>query len=570
MAEEKKVGSFKYYVEDCKRVFPLDYSQKEIEDTQKLREGSNLINRTTLRNRVCENQLFRDFFHWMRYDEPWNGEVYANAIPLELLPFFKLYIQEIISDGRFAKSIEKSDGHGNDGKGFYNKLLQYSREEEQKRKIDESEFYWTRQLYENIEFQASVVESLWENEYMLRVQGLNEMIRELTPTQQLEMFQIMINHLDNEIVMASRYKKRDVENKANGERSLVRFLQTFPQSVISKCRKRVVMEKSGKPVYYDVDDIQLSEPVEFSGKKKDSEQIVVRTMQDAFRKISGNVKNSVHIKKAARRDYCRKLNQEAAKSSFQIDYENAVTYLNICVEDYDLKKIRQQIEQRAITYYGAAFRGENAAPGMFRSNPDGSWPQGEINGMIESLILGNYNSFCAFHSHWVGFIADTRYEVNRRYNYFKNIERLVAEDPGYAENKELYEREKKSYLAYLREIMPSKFLETFVVGEKISDEQELPLAEKIVSTCNEAATKLGAVPFEWLNVARMRDCIYRYNWVLTAEVGLQYFPGFNEHDVNLCQALILCNIAEKYDNCCKDVEEYIVLLTKAVKEMKKH
>ena len=39
MAEEKKVGSFKYYVEDCKRVFPLDYSQKEIEDTQKLREG---------------------------------------------------------------------------------------------------------------------------------------------------------------------------------------------------------------------------------------------------------------------------------------------------------------------------------------------------------------------------------------------------------------------------------------------------------------------------------------------------------------------------------------------------
>ena len=58
--------------------------------------------------------------------------------------------------------------------------------------------------------------------------------------------------------------------------------------------------------------------------------------------------------------------------------------------------------------------------------------------------------------------------------------------------------------------------------------------------------------------------------VTHAEVGLQHFPGFNEHDVNLCQALILCNIAEKYDNCCKDVEEYIVLLTKAVKEMKKH
>ena len=585
MAEDQVINTIEYNAADNVMAFPLDYSQKEIEDTQKLWDvDRHNINRISLRTLVTENPIFQEFFHWIRFGskeckkndakskqaDPSDGEKkYVNAIPVELLTFFKTFMQEAMSNLSFSKSIRKGKVPEEMGKAFYRRMLKYSLEEEKKENPEESELFWTRKLYDNIAFQDSITQDLWEQEYMLRVRELREMVRTLEPEQQLDVFRAVINHLDNEIVTATRYQKMNAEVSKSQEKSFGQFLFEFPKSVISQYRKPKVIGQTTKKVVFVTDDIPLSSSIKIIWSSKGKEkQYVVSSMKEVFRKICGNAKGSQIIKNEARKDYFHKLNQKAVKSQFQMNYEYSLSYLNACAEETNLEVLRLQIATRAAAYFGAAFRGENAMPGQFRLNYDGTFPQGEVNGMIESLLLSHYNQFCSFFGDCLGFITDTLSETNIMFNWYKNHYRLYQQDEKYNENEDLYQRELAMYLDHLRRIMPEKLKDKFIVGQRIDEDQENALAQLLVKLCEDAASKLGVETLSWANLAKMRDAIARYNVVLSATKGEMNYPGFLKQDVYLRQALITCKVGEAIEFSCQDVETYIISLTTTMKAIK--
>lgn len=585
MAEEQVINTIEYNAADNVMAFPLDYSQKEIEDTQKLWDvDRHNINRISLRTLVTENPIFQEFFRCIRFGskdckkndakskqaDPSDGEKkYVNAIPVELLTFFKTFMQEAMSNLSFSKSIRKGKVPEDMGKAFYRRMLKYSLEEEKKENPEESELFWTRKLYDNIAFQDSITQDLWEKEYMLRVRELREMVRTLAPEQQLDMFYSVINHLDNDIVTASRYQKMNTEVSESQDKSFEHFLYEFPKSVISKCREPKVIGDTTKKVVFVIEDIPLSSSIKIAWNRKGKEkQYVVSTMQEVFRRICGNAKGSLIIKNGARNDYRRRLNQKTGKNQFQTRYEYSLSYLNACEEETNPETLRQQIATRAAEYFGAAFRGENALPGQFRLNHDGTFPQGEVNGMIESLVLSHYNYFCASLGDCLGFITDTLSETNIMFNWYKNHYRLYQQDEKYNENEDLYQRELAMYLDHLRRIMPEKLKDKFIVGQRIDEDQENALAELLVKLCEDAANKLGVETLNWANLAKMRDAIARYNVVLSATKGELNYPGFLKQDVYLRQALITCKVGEAIEFSCQDVETYIISLTTTMKAIK--
>lgn len=568
MAEKKRNTLISYDAAGSRVAFPLDYSQKEIENTEKLREDDDhLINRATLRDLVCENPVFNEFFHWLRYDNPSYTKPHSNAVPVELWQFIKLYMREIMSDSAFSSSIR--DGIVPDGmeRPFYSRLMEVASREEQTANIGESELYWTRHLFENVEFQNSAVQNLWDKEFNLRVHTLNELVKKLTPEQQLRIFQTIIVNMDNQIVLASQYRKwNGFDFQKKGMRH---FLSEFPKSVISRSRNRVVGKTKEARISYQLDNCPLSQEIKITKRsKKSAGTTTVSYMEDAFRKICGNAKDSQTIKKVARGDYLQRLNLESEKSGFQRGFEFVLEYINTYAEGFDLEQLRHQIAIRAAVYFGAAFRGENPFPGHYRPDKNGTFPQGEVNGLIESMVSGYYNSFGGYRADWLMFISNSLHEVDRMTAWYKHHLILSGQDENYAENEELYQKELAMYLGHLREIMPGKLESRFIIGEKVLEDQMLLLAEEIVELCQNAVKKLDIIPPVWLNKERLGNAIYRYNTILSEKKGWINFPGFLEYDVNLRQALIICKFEEAFDDCCRNVEEQVLSLTTVMRDMK--
>ena len=165
---EEKSDEFTVSAGEDVAAFELDFSQKEIENTQKLYDDDKkFIHRDTLRDLVAEHQFFADFFHWVRYDTPYvptapqkdddgnklRKEKSGNAIPVELLSFVKLYMREIVGNRTRSTAIRKGNVPEGMEESFYKNLLEYAQEEERKNDVEGSERYWTRHLYENTSIQ---------------------------------------------------------------------------------------------------------------------------------------------------------------------------------------------------------------------------------------------------------------------------------------------------------------------------------------------------------------------------------------------------------------------------------
>ena len=145
--EEEKRDSFFVTAGESIAAFDLDYSQLEISETQKLREeDKKYINRMTLRKLVADHPFFATFFHWLRYDTPYvpsktkqsddsekksAREKNGNAIPVELLPFVKLYMLAVMSKRAFSTSVKNGKAPEEMQESFKRSLLEYAGKEEQ-------------------------------------------------------------------------------------------------------------------------------------------------------------------------------------------------------------------------------------------------------------------------------------------------------------------------------------------------------------------------------------------------------------------------------------------------------
>ena len=580
---EEKSDEFTVSAGEDVAAFELDFSQKEIENTQKLYDDDKkFIHRDTLRDLVAEHQFFADFFHWVRYDTPYvptapqkdddgnklRKEKSGNAIPVELLSFVKLYMREIVGNRTRSTAIRKGNVPEGMEESFYKNLLEYAQEEERKNDVEGSERYWTRHLYENTSIQNAAANELWEREYMLRAEGLREKVKILPPDQQLAMFYRVVYFLDSEIAVASMCASTKPDNHQEKKEGLLDFLNAFPKEVISKCRKRTVASGSKKRVEYTVDNLLLSfsNQIDASDEAETDNKIV--TLKEIFRKIRGNVKESLNLKKRTRKAYYCRLNEKTIKGQFQKKYDEVLTYVSACTAEFSEEELRKKIASRAAAYYSSAFRGQLAPPGCYLSDEDASWSRSEVNRLIEEHVSRHYSNFYYYFSNYLSFINQSMGEQDDIIAFLNDMVRLLWDDSKKLEDKDAYQARLDDYMKYLQYVMPEALRDNFIPGTQIPCNEEQALAERIVELSRMTFHKLGLEAASWMDVDILKEVFRAYNGSLHQGEKTKLFPGYARHDVILKKALITIKVGEAYDHCCLETERYILALTNAIKEMK--
>lgn len=584
--EEERRDSFFVEAGESIAAFDLDYSQLEIAQTQKLREeDKKYINRITLRKLVADHPFFAAFFHWLRYDTPYvqtatkqsddsenksAREKNGNAIPVELLPFVKLYMLEVMSKRAFSTSVRNGKAPEEMQESFKRSLLEYAGKEEQKADSDDSELYWTRRLYNDASMKETAARNLWETEYGLRVEGLYDRVKRLPPEQQLSIFFDVASFLNNQIALASRWDIIHTSNGYSSKTDFKQFLTEFPKSVISKCRERIVQPGSKKRVAYKVDNMPLRIAENDSGSGDTEEDYsFISSLKDAFVRIRGNIQGSLKVKKAAREVYLRAINKKAEKSDFQIQYENTLAYVNACTVEIDPERLKREIASRAAAYFGSAFRGELAPSGFYLPYSDGSWPNNEVHQLIQERVLWHYNIFFGQYGNFLGFINKSLRGKDNGIAMLIAMAEILWDDQKALEKEDVRKVLRDQYMQSLSWSLPKKLEGKFVPGLPVTDDQCQSLAEEIVELSKNTFQELEIEPFRWVDVDTIERVLMKYNAVLYSQQPVQLPPGYEEYDVMLRQALITIKVGEAFEFCCQDTEQHIVALTTAIKEMKK-
>lgn len=584
MAEENKVDEFEVLAGESTAAFDLDYSQKEIQDTQKLYdEDDHFINRTTLRALVAEHPFFAKFFHWQRYSTPYKPEepqqldesgkkirreTKGNSIPVELLSFFKLYMMEVRSQKGKSAAIRKGKVPEGMEESFHQRLLEYARAEERKSDDCDSEIHWTRCLYQNEHFQKNAVRNLWDEEYMLRANGLYEKVKLLPPEEQLTIFQNIVPLLDDEITRASKLKADNGDVGQTQESGLEAFLDEFPKQVISHCRKRTVSKFSGKRVTYTVEDMALK----FDTAENSSNDTVaykgINSLEKAMRWIRGNTNGSLQVKKVARAVYLCRLNQNTPKSKFQQDYETARSYVNAYTVEISPEELRQKIASRTAAYYGSAFRGAIAIPGYYINDQNETWKQSEMDRLIEEYVVRAYGLFYYQYKNYLEFINGSRSDQEDFAAQMSVLAHFAWDNPGVQEYEQACKHRLQKYMNYLKVVMPKALSNDFSIGTQVNEEHKQQLAEQIVDLGMQTFSKLEIDAMSWMNAQDIELAIDHYNNEVSSIAGKVFPPGFGRHGVILQKALITLKVGEALDECCQTTEQNILTLTAAIKEMK--
>ena len=584
--EEEKRDSFFVTAGESIAAFDLDYSQLEISETQKLREeDKKYINRMTLRKLVADHPFFATFFHWLRYDTPYvpsktkqsddsekksAREKNGNAIPVELLPFVKLYMLAVMSKRAFSTSVKNGKAPEEMQESFKRSLLEYAGKEEQKADSDDSELYWTRRLFNDASMKETAARNLWETEYGLRVEGLYDRVKRLPPEQQLSIFFDVASFLNNQIALASRWDIIHTSNGYSSKTDFKQFLTEFPKSVISKCRERIVLPGSKAHAAYKVDNMPLRISENDSGSADTEEDYSsISSLKDAFVRIRGNIGGSLKVKKAAREVYLRSINKKAEKSDFQIQYENTLAYVNACTVEIDPERLKKEIASRAAVYFGSAFRGELAPSGFYLPYSDGSWPNNEVHQLIQERVLWHYNNFFGQYGNYLGFINKSLRGKDNGIAMLIAMAEILWDDQKALEKEDVRKVLRDQYVQLLLRCLPEKLKGKFVPGLPVTNDQLQSLAEEIVELSKNAFRQLDLEPFRWADVDIFNKVLMKYNAVLYSQQPVQLPPGYEEYDVMLRQALITIKVGEAFEFCCQDTEQHIVALTTAIKEMKK-
>lgn len=584
--EEEKRDSFFVTAGESIAAFDLDYSQLEISETQKLREeDKKYINRMTLRKLVADHPFFATFFHWLRYDTPYvpsktkqsddsekksAREKNGNAIPVELLPFVKLYMLAVMSKRAFSTSVKNGKAPEEMQESFKRSLLEYAGKEEQKADSDDSELYWTRRLFNDASMKETAARNLWETEYGLRVEGLYDRVKRLPPEQQLSIFFDVASFLNNQIALASRWDIIHTSNGYSSKTDFKQFLTEFPKSVISKCRERIVLPGSKARAAYKVDNMPLRISENDSGSADIEEDYSsISSLKDAFVRIRGNIGGSLKVKKAAREVYLRSINKKAEKSDFQIQYENTLAYVNACTVEIDPERLKKEIASRAAAYFGSAFRGELAPSGFYLPYSDGSWPNNEVHQLIQERVLWHYNNFFGQYGNYLGFINKSLRGKDNGIAMLIAMAEILWDDQKALEKEDVRKVLRDQYMQSLSWSLPKKLEGKFVPGLPVTDDQCQSLAEEIVELSKNTFQELEIEPFRWVDVDTIERVLMKYNAVLYSQQPVQLPPGYEEYDVMLRQALITIKVGEAFEFCCQDTEQHIVALTTAIKEMKK-
>lgn len=584
MAEKNKVDEFEVLAGETTAAFDLDYSQKEIQDTQKLyEEDDHFINRTTLRALVTEHPFFAKFFHWLRFSTPYKPEepqqldesgkkirreTKGNAIPVELLSFFKLYMMEVRSQKGKSMAIRKGKVPEGMEESFHQRLLEYARAEERKSDDCDSEIHWTRCLYQNENFQKNAVRNLWDEEYMLRAKGLYEKVKRLPPEQQLTIFQNIVPLLDDEITRASKLKTDNGDIGQTQESGLEVFLDEFPKQVISHCRQRKVSKFSGKRVTYTVEDLTLKFDTADNSSNDTVAYQEISSLEKAMRWIRGNTNGSLQVKKVARAAYLGRLNQNTSKSEFQRDYETVRAYVNACAVEFSPEVLQKEIASRAAAYYGSAFHGQMAMPGCYISDPNSNWWKSEMNRLIEEYVSRSYSSFYYQYKNYLEFINSSRGTQDDIIALIVSMAYSLSDNPKSLEDETGYQNSLAVYMKYLRDVMPCALEGNWNLGSLVNREQQQVLAKCIAELCMQSFQKLGIEAKEWADAEILKTAISRYNSVVFPSEGPKMPPGITQYDVFLRKALITIKVGEAFDECCRTTEQNILTLTAAIKEMK--
>lgn len=586
MMEEKVSSYFEVDASELTAAFDLDYSQLEIAQTQKLREeDAKCINRDTLRDLVAEHPFFAAFFHWVRYDTPYvpvaieqkddsgkkiRKEKKGNAIPVELLSFFKLYMLEVMSKKAFSTEVRKGKVPEAMQESLNKRLLEYANKEEHSVNPDNSELYWTRTLYDDSSIRNTAARDLWETEYELRARGLYEQVKKLTPEQQLAMFQNVVSFLNNQIALASRWDTYNSSAEHASKTDLKQFLTEFPKKVISKCRDRIVKSGSKALVAYKVENMPLHvEGNDADGGETEEEYRSISSLKDACVRLRGNIRGSLKLKKAARAVYLRGLIKKAEKSKFQKNYEKTLAYVNAYMVEISQEQLKKEIASRAVAYFGSAFRGEFSVPGYYMPYSDGSWPNNEVHQLIEERVLWHYNNFCAQYGNYLIFINKSLRGKDNGIAMMVAISEILWDDQEALEKEDVRKVLRDQYVQLLSWCLPEKLKGKFVPGLPVTNDQLQSLAEEIVELSKNAFRQLDLEPFRWADVAIFIKVLMKYNTVLCSQQQVQFPPGFEEYDVMLRQALITIKVGEALEYCCQDTEQQIVAMTTAIREMKK-
>lgn len=541
---------FIWKVEETGRVFPVDYAISEAAK----KWG---IEPRTVKKYISSNPFFQEFYSQIQFNFKEKISEEKNriqAIPLELEPFFRCYIEEALKS-KEKKGIANGEISAEFDRTLCLRLFQESQAAEMN-KDRQDELYCYRNLYNNAAFQEAVSSQQWEEQFQWRCDTIRSLVKHQNAENQIQDLKRIIAYLDIQIAYLLSVTSQEAPASPGKPPCSSFLLDTFPLELFVHARGES-QNPPGKDASYCVKNFN------FDTMQPESEQgtiTEIKTLYEAFEIMRKNKLHPNEVRNATREQFQLHLRKPPDKTSFQKSCEKLTEYLNAYTSAASSSTVEREINERCKKYYAHIILGTPCPGGAVLADINAEF-QGSVRArFIEEMASCFSNSFIGSHQ-WVlrymgaedcmPVFCHCIHEVLKAsaYGEESNDCRLSISELFQNSIKQLWGNE---LLGFSCRILDNLIPENLIVE----------LNSRIANTCFQALTVLGiydkmkanAIVFQsaWCSPDYLNNAWAWYNSLQYSDnVSVQ--KGFGFFDILLIRAIFTCRVWDEYQTTCSTI-----------------